>query len=201
MDLIEALQKANADLEANQQARRAMVNEFQQLVAQTKRLEMMISVLKEAVQLYGTDEGRAALAEVLDSENDWSKLNRADAVFKALASVRTPCGPSEIVQILRAHGRTDDTVNLVSAALSYLKSRYRVRSEERGKWVIRTDDDEDPDVENDGPDKESPTFVGTTQRAVKLMRDASEVPANSAITKALSGVQTAVSDAMAKGLL
>ncbi len=68
--------------------------------------------------------------------DSWVRLNRVQAVEKAMKEIGRPTDRNEIGRVLWSHGR-DDNVNDVSAALSYLqrKAAAKKRSDD-GRWAL-----------------------------------------------------------------
>jgi hypothetical protein len=72
------------------------------------------------------------------AEDDWTSLNRLDAVEKALQNGPLHLGEIEIV--LQQHGRTDDTYALISASLATLRRRRKsVKPLGGGRWATDPD--------------------------------------------------------------
>lgn len=76
--------------------------------------------------------GVAAAAAVL-TVTHWRQMDRTDAIVKVLQDAGKPIHRTAIVARLHEHGR-DDTIELVSAALAYLKKKMRVMNYGNGYW-------------------------------------------------------------------
>ncbi len=88
------------------------------------------------IRRYGGEDISAAL-DAHEEDNGWDTLTRLDAVERVLALAGAPRHISKIVAELHAKGR-NDTVDLVSAALSDLKNRRQtVENVGSGRWRIR----------------------------------------------------------------
>lgn len=69
--------------------------------------------------------------------NEWLALSRTEAIERVLAESDEPLSPTEVTAVLHALGRSDP-VHHVGAALSYLRTRARVQSLGRGRWILLT---------------------------------------------------------------
>lgn len=65
---------------------------------------------------------------------EWAQLNRGAAAERALNELGRPADRKEIVRYLTSKGRTD-TVDLISAALSYGQRNGRVKRLDDGSWT------------------------------------------------------------------
>lgn len=72
----------------------------------------------------------------LQSEVFWQMLSRAEAVERILERSDRPLTRQEVVAMLRAAGRPDDTADAVSAALAYLQRIDRAARAGRNQWVL-----------------------------------------------------------------
>lgn len=139
MELTEVLQQAEDRLDHLRSDRERLRGALEENEAEGKKMASLVAALREVMATFGTPEQQAkAAAPPLAQETEtaeWSALSRTDATLRALADADHPVGPTEIVDILRSHGRSDDTIHLISAALSYLKRRGKAGTIGHGQWV------------------------------------------------------------------
>jgi hypothetical protein len=99
-----------------------------QLADQRRKIEFAVARLR------ATEAELDSLRSGSPHSGNLAVLDRTDAVVWALHSTDTSASPSEIVRVLRDHGR-DDTLKLVTATLDCLGRKERVRKVERGRYV------------------------------------------------------------------
>ena len=134
MDVLKMLEAAEADL-AQAKAR---FDERQHLWMESQvevtRKTGIVASLKDAIQLYGSDEGHAQLVAVEVSNGfDWSALTRGDTIVRLLTETG-PLGPAEITRRLTEHGRQSDNPAKVSNALAEQRKRGKVETAGAGRW-------------------------------------------------------------------
>jgi len=76
-----------------------------------------------------------ATAEVTRPDRNLRTLSKSDAIVEVLRSAGHALSIPEIVQALRAAGRTSETYGGVSVYLQNLLSQQRVHRPERGRYV------------------------------------------------------------------
>jgi len=70
-----------------------------------------------------------------DAETDWLVLSRVDAIERVLRECSTSIHLAEIEGVLKAHGRTNDSTESISATLAHIrKTRHTVASLGAGRW-------------------------------------------------------------------
>ena len=77
-----------------------------------------------------------APSDELQPEVFWQMLSRAEAVERILERSDNPLTRQELVAMLRAAGRQDDSPDAVSAALAYLQRIDRAARAGRNQWVF-----------------------------------------------------------------
>jgi|GEM_PF-5310857 len=151
MDIVDAIRQAEDQLTELREERDRLKNRLDTVNTEGNRLAELVVALREAAAMFGTDEQKATLEEAGPSEvpDDWSSTGRTVAALRAVVAAERPVGPSDIVEILRTKGRTDDTIHLVSAALAHLFRNHKVGKLGRGQWVPY---DKLPGVSTTAPD-------------------------------------------------
>jgi hypothetical protein len=155
MDMREALQrlefssaKLMAEMDKLSKERAILLTQLKEIEEQHKTLVNIIRRLDheaEKEQQHGPPApGHEEMALL------WQGMTRLEAVHRVLLESGRVLRLSEIVTELRRRERSEDTVNLVSAALSDLKERELVYSPERGMWAATVDapSDSPPELEN-----------------------------------------------------
>lgn len=151
---------------AEDQVRKAEA-QVEQIRAERYGLELALARLQDAttvggVIVNGRDVTGAAPAPNADPENQWVALDRTDAIERVLKEAGKPIHRKVLVKTLHDHGR-DDTIELVSAALAYLKRKFRAMNFGDGFWGI-VDFDDRPQDESDPAETGSPTVsVSSTE--------------------------------------
>ena len=97
-----------------------------------RQLVAEIETLEEIRDRYVHVPGNAGEAK----SPSWRNLNRQQATLRALTELGTPSRIPQIVEYLKSVGRFDDSVNLISAALSAMKRKGQVESHSRGLWQL-----------------------------------------------------------------
>src|SRR5262249_30864367 len=134
MDLVAALQDARRALQALDGRREAIYAQMREVdetavVLQAEIDGFELAIKRHHLDLHGPDE------PVSTSASQWRAMNRTDAIERLLLE-NGPLGPSAISGELKERGRQNDSANLVSAALAYLKEQGRVRRIGNGTWEI-----------------------------------------------------------------
>lgn len=130
LDLVTAIQDAEAALSRKRQA-------IQVLLQDVELLEQEIHGLKLAVSRHGgTPTPTATLPGLTEDDHAvWQRLNRSEAVFRMLQKCGQPVGPTDLAKMLKQVGREGDTPNYVAAALAYLNRTNKIRSVGRAQWI------------------------------------------------------------------
>lgn len=97
------------------------------------RLERVIA--ESRAQLAGVKAEYAALADVDAPKGRLVELDRTDAIEAVLRQSSGTMNVQEIIDALKAGGRTDDPTKSVRATLSYLQDAGRVTRVSRGQYT------------------------------------------------------------------
>jgi hypothetical protein len=136
VQLLDAIQKLRADVGDLDGRRAELTSELEGLEAEQAELLSQVQVLEAVAERYGisvgggTDEAPRSVV--------WIPLNRQEAALRALNEIGEPAHLREIVEFLFSKGRRDDTLNLISAALSTLRRKGRVVPVGAGVWRLTT---------------------------------------------------------------
>jgi hypothetical protein len=79
----------------------------------------------------------ARVGSIPFSSTPWTRLNRLQAVERALAELRRPSTLRDIEVYLAHQGRFGDNVALISASLAPLKKNDKVEQVQRGVWQVK----------------------------------------------------------------
>jgi hypothetical protein len=104
-----------------------------------------LTVLDQIVGRYGMT-AQVDAPEPAVEPSPWLHLNRQEAVYKVLSEAARPLTNGEIIEALRGHGRTSDTLPLAGAAMAALKRKGLVESHTRGVWQIAGTSDTPADL-------------------------------------------------------
>jgi septal ring factor EnvC (AmiA/AmiB activator) len=137
MEVGEAIERVEKELEVLREERDTLRDQLRTIDDQSERLAQMLVALKDIVATFGSDEMRASLeaTKAEAPEPDWRNLQRTAATYRAVIEAGRPVSPADIVALLKGKGRTDDNIHVVSAALNHLRNRYKVGRIGRGQWV------------------------------------------------------------------
>jgi len=134
VQLLDAIQKLRADAGELDERRTELASELEGLETEQAELLGQIQVLEAVAERYGISVGgrtdEAPLSVI------WIPLNRQEAALRALHEIGEPAHLREIVEFLFSKGRRDDTMNLISAALSTLRRKGRVVPVGAGVWRL-----------------------------------------------------------------
>ena len=122
-----------ARIETNRKRINTIESELHELAAEIARLEEERRV-REAERA-----GLAYELQLLEtgmSVRSIAELDRTEAIIAILRQSSAPLSPAQIVDGLKAAGRTEEHARSVSATLDHLKKRGSVRSERRGQWTV-----------------------------------------------------------------
>ena len=136
VDLIDALKRIENDISAGRKRQIELEEERVRIAEELSDLRGQLHCLTNVIRKYGSQDVADAL-DAHEEDNGWDSLTRLDAVERVLALAGGPRHISKIVAELHAKGR-NDTVDLVSVALSDLKNRRQsVENVGSGHWRIR----------------------------------------------------------------
>jgi hypothetical protein len=143
MDLMDAYLKLKAEESELKERRAQKEAELNEVVQALSRNASNLSALLDVAVHFGVireDEVEMPAAEEI-RPNAWLGYKRQAAVESALIELNRPVHLRDIVEFLRSKGRTDDTVDLVSAALSALRHKGLAEPRGSGVWVRAGTDD------------------------------------------------------------
>jgi hypothetical protein len=86
-------------------------------------------------QASGPSEDQQPSATDGQTDGDWRKLHRTEAVARMLAKAGEPISPSNLSRMLKEVGRDDDGPLEVGKALNHLQKKHRATTVERARWV------------------------------------------------------------------
>jgi hypothetical protein len=129
MEVRQALEQALAE---NIQAAEETQKRIRELIDGMNRLREERRGLELALQRYGGGVAKSG-------ENGWANLTRPEAVLRVMQQVGRPVSPTALAEFLAQLGR-EDGPRFVSAALTGLKQRGKVRQLGRGLWVLSEQD-------------------------------------------------------------
>jgi hypothetical protein len=95
-----------------------------------------------------------------EAESPWLRMGRVGAAERALQEAGRPVHRKALQAMLIDKGR-DDSLDLLSAALAYLKRNGRAMSKGQGMWVHPDHDDVEPQGE-EALDGEDPAEAGSS---------------------------------------
>jgi hypothetical protein len=131
MDLVEAARKLKDEKVSLARRKSDLAAEMDAVDRDDAALTVQLKAIEEVAQRFDL--------RIDDNESDlrWLGFKRQEAVFQALREINGAAHLQEILDLLRAKGRTDDNVDLISAALSSLRSKDQVEpTGQRGIWRI-----------------------------------------------------------------
>lgn len=141
MDLHAALRDAEKELAEAEGELEALTERVERLRAEKAGLEFAVS-----------RHGQGDLGE--DAE-PWTEMTRTDAIIRTLELAGRALSPIELAERLQSVGREGDSAGYVSAALSHLKKRDRVRSAGYGRWTLKVEKTPSPNGAQDHPEPPS----------------------------------------------
>lgn len=130
MELETALQKLQKQVTELGHRKNELSAQLEQVTREQAEASEQYATLQRILERFGETPAPAEVPPF------WIGLRRQEAVFQAMREIGEPAHLKKIVDYLRGTGRPDDSVELVSAALSTLRSKGQVEPKGRGVWAI-----------------------------------------------------------------
>jgi hypothetical protein len=143
MDLIEAMSKLRREADELSLHRNELAHNLSVVDRQLADVAANLRSLQDVAVHFGLiPEPKAEIRP-----RDWLGYKRQQAVKAALVEINRPVHLRDIVKFLTAKGRSDDTVDLVSAALSALRNKGVAEPRGSGVWALVGTNDTPPGLQ------------------------------------------------------
>lgn len=144
MDLLELVDQVDSDIEKKMAERQEILLRADELTREVADLKNARAALERLAHRYASRD----VAEQVDQHaggasaaspaaaNEWLELQRTEAVERVLREAGRPLALAAIASTLAEHGRREDSVRYVSAALSHLRRKVgTAQNLGRGVWT------------------------------------------------------------------